>query len=205
MAKSTYRSWILALVAGTATLLGAAACGGGGGSTTSSGQPSGSAGNGLAAYASCLRENGVPVPDDFGGGRASGGPRADRSGRPTAFPSGRPSAWPSGRPTAFPSGRPSAWPSGRPGGGFGNLRPSGVDDATWQKAQQACQGQLPTARPGADGAPGGRGGNAAYRNCLADHGVQLGSGMNTADPKVAAAMKTCAVLNNAASPGPTAS
>lgn len=205
MAKSTYRSWTLALVAGAATLLGAAACGGGDDSTTSSGQSGGAAGGDMAAYVSCLRENGVSVPDDFGGGRASGGPQADRSGRPTAFPSGRPSAGSSGRPTAFPSGRSTAFPSGRPGGGFGNLRPSGVDDATWQKAQEACQSKLPTARPGADGAPGGQGGNAAYRNCLADHGVQLGSGMNTADPEVAAAMKTCAVLNSTTSPAPAAS
>jgi hypothetical protein len=184
----THRRWMLALTA--ATLLGSAGCGGSGGAAA---QPSASASAGFSAYADCLRGQGIAVPEGFGSDRPSGGPRPGRSG------------YPSGRPTAFPSGRPSVRPSGQPGGRFGELRPTGVDDATWQKAQEACRGSLPTRRTGASGAPGGRGGNAAYRNCLADHGVQLAPGLNTADPLVAAAMKTCAVLNATGTPRPAAS
>jgi hypothetical protein len=53
---------------------------------------------------------------------------------------------------------------------------------------------------------GGGGGNSAftaYRNCLQSHGVSTSSGtsgLNTADPKVAAAIKTCAPLRPAGSP-----
>lgn len=183
---TTYRQWLIA--ASAAALLGVAGCGASGGAAAQS-SPSGGAG-GLTAYVNCLRGQGVPVPEGVGFGRPSGSPRPDRSGRPTAFPSGR--------PTSFPSGRPS----GRPGGGFGELRPTGVDDATWEKAQAACRADLPTRRPGAGASPGGRGGNPAYRNCLSDHGVPLGPGLNTVDPKVAAAMKTCSVLNATGTPQP---
>lgn len=189
LVATTGRQWLIAV--GAAALLGVAGCGASGAATVQP-SPAGGAG-GFTAYVDCLRGQGVPVPEGVGFGRPSGSPRPYRSARPTAFPSGR--------PTAFPSGRPS----GRPGGGFGELRPSGVDDATWQKAQEACRAVLPSRRPGAGASPGSRGGNPAYRNCLADHGVQLAPGLNTADPKVAAAMKTCSVLNATGTPQPAVS
>ncbi|MEV4621544.1 PT domain-containing protein [Asanoa sp. NPDC049573] len=161
-------------------------------------------------------------PSDRPSGRPSGRPTAFPSGRPTAFPSGRPTAFPWGRPTAFPSGRPTAFPSGRPtafpsgrpttfpsgrpggrgfpGGGFGGMRPQGVDEQTWQKAQEACASLLPTGRPA--GEPGRRGGgnrgaDTAYRNCLSDHGAEGGA---TPD---AAALEACAVLRPTGAPQPT--
>ncbi|SNT64630.1 hypothetical protein SAMN05421812_117150 [Asanoa hainanensis] len=197
------KRWTLALVVGSAALLLTAACG----SDSGSGDGGTAAGPaGANAYFDCLRQNGVDI---------QGFP----SGRPTAFPSGRPSGrpngFPSGRPTAFPSGRPTDFPSGRPGGGRmgggrmgGGFRPQGVDDATWQKAQEACQSVRPTGGPGGEngrGGPGGggnRGAGAAYRNCLSDRGVELTANPSTADPKVAAAMQACAVLRPSASPTP---
>jgi hypothetical protein len=191
----------------SAVLLLAAACGGGGsdgngsdGSAASDGQ------NVFAGYADCMKKNGVKLdlPSDFPSGR----PFPRRSGEPGSRPSGFPTAFPSGFPTVRPSGFPDRRPPGAPGGprgGFG--RPPGVDDATWQKAQDACRSVLPSFGPG-----GGQRGGAftAYRNCLNDHGVTAGGGLqglNTADPKTAAALKACAVLRPTsvptAAPSPT--
>jgi hypothetical protein len=200
----------LALMVGSAVVVLAAACGGSdSGGKDGDAQAGGEAG-GFAAYASCLKKQGIDVPDDLPTGR----PRPSGSGRPSGFPSGRPSGWPSGRPSVRPSGAPSPGASGRFGGGqrggFGGLRPEGVDDATWQKAQQACQSVLPTGGPGRSRGPdgagrngGGQGSNPAYANCLSDHGVPRGSGLSTADPKVAAALQACSVLSPA--PAPAAS
>jgi hypothetical protein len=81
-----------------------------------------------------------------------------------------------------------------------------VDDATWQKAQQACASLLPS------GGPQGGGQNnsaiTAYRNCLSQHGVTASTGagqLNTADPAVAAAVKACAALEPSGQPAPSAS
>jgi hypothetical protein len=174
----------LALAAGSAALLFAAACGSDGGD---SGTSTANGGNGFTAYLNCLREQGIDVPDTA----ASGQPRPDGSNRPTAFPSGR--------PTNRPSGDPSTRPTGGPGGGMGGpgggrFRPEGVDDATWEKAQAACQSVMPTGGPGGgQGGPGGqRGGgraDTAYRNCLAD-------------AKTTEATKACEVLKP--TPTPTA-
>jgi len=177
--------WTLALAAGSAALLLAAACG----SDGDSGDSGDAAAGGFSAYMDCLREQGIEVPDTV------------PSGRPGGFPSGRPSDFPSGRPTAFPSDRPS----GAPGGGrMGGFRPEGVDDATWQKAQEACASVRPTGGPGGGGPGGGanREAGAAYRNCLSDRGVDLGANPSTTDPKVAEAMEACAVLRPSASPTP---
>ncbi|MFC6019298.1 hypothetical protein ACFP2T_24215 [Plantactinospora solaniradicis] len=176
--QSPRTRWTLALAAGSAVLLLAAGCGSDGdGESSGSGQ--GSAPEGASAYLDCLRDQGLDISN--------------------TLPSGRPSGFPSGRPSAFPSGRPSGFPSGGPGGGrMGGFRPDGVDDATWQKAQDACASLRPTGGPQGTGrgGPGGgnRDGGAAYRNCLADRGVDLRANPATTDPKVAEAMQACAVL-----------
>ncbi|GAA4168957.1 hypothetical protein GCM10022251_60570 [Phytohabitans flavus] len=182
--------WTLALAAGSAALLLAAGCGSDGDSGESDQGQQGAPG-GASAYLDCLREQGIDI-------------QAMPSGRPGGFPSGRPSDFPSGRPPALASGAPTAFPSGAPPGGrMGGFRPEGVDDATWQKAQEACASLRPTGGPA--GGPGGganREAGAAYRNCLSDRGVDLGANPSTTDPKVAAAIEACAVLRPSAPPTP---
>ncbi|GAA3350068.1 hypothetical protein GCM10020358_74590 [Amorphoplanes nipponensis] len=119
------------------------------------------------------------------------------------LPSGGPRVRPSGGPSGFPSGRPrpsgSAGPGGGLPGGGGFGRPAGVDDATWQKAQQACASVLPSGRPGGNGR--GAGMSAAYRNCLRDNGVTLDQGgPATDDPAVRKAVETCRPLAPSATP-----
>jgi hypothetical protein len=188
MTKSPGRAAGL-LVASAAVLL-AAACGG---SSNSSGSGSGSeAGNGRAggnaaaftAYIDCMAKNGVTIT------MPSFEPRASRS--PGAFPSGQPR----------PSGSAGQRGGGFPGGGNMFQKPAGVDDATWTKAQAACASVRPSGRGGNGG---DNGANAAYRNCLQQHGVTLGDGkLNTADPAVKKAEETCKVLRPTASATPTA-
>jgi hypothetical protein len=163
----------LALIT-AATAVAVAACGGGGknGGATPVANASGQRG-GFQAYATCLSQHGVNLPQ-FNGSR---GPRG----------TARPSARPSGFPTARPSGGGNRF-------GFGDQPPPGVDQATWDKARQACAALLPSAGPGA-----GQDNSAvrAYRTCLADHGVQMNGRqdqLNTADPKVAQALQVCAPL-----------
>jgi hypothetical protein len=147
-----------------------AACGGHATAGTSGAAP---AASGFQAYADCLRQHGVTV----------------------TVPSGRPTDRPTARPTARPSG---VRPSGNRGGGFpgfGGAAPSGVDPSTWAAAQEACSGVRPSFGGGGRGANNGA--IAAYRNCLRDHGVMASNGpeaLNTADPKVAAAVQACAPL-----------
>jgi hypothetical protein len=166
------------------------------GSSSDPGAPA-TAASGGTDYASCLRDNGVNLPQMNG------------SGRPTARPSGNPS----GRPTAFPSGQPrpsgsGGFRGGGPGGGFfGTAAPDGVDQQTWEKAQKACGSLRPTAFPGGGNGNGGGGGrDAAYRNCLTEHGITASGPvdqLDTADAKVAAAVTACAPLKP--SPRPSAS
>ena len=157
----------------------AAACGGGG-KPTGTAVPSGSASGGRAAfqaYSDCLRQHGVNLPQ----GNGSRSPR------------------PSNRPSDRPSVRPSDGGGGR---GFGTQPPPGVDPKVWQDAQQACAALRPSGGPG-----GGNGAFTAYRNCLADHGVTMSGRpdqLNTADPKVAAALKTCEPLRPTAQPSNSA-
>jgi len=163
-----------------------AACGGG------SGDDSSGTGDAMSAYQKCLSDNGVTLPSN--GARASGGTR--------------PSGMPTDRPTVRPSG--SAMPSGGQGQGQGGFMPQGVDATKWAQAQEKCSSLRPTGQPGGygngqggpgQGGPGG-GMNAAYRNCLSEHGVTLQDGqqLNTADAKVAEAVKACEVLKPSASP-----
>jgi hypothetical protein len=169
----------------------AAACGSSTNATPTSEQASNAGGGGnnaMASYLSCLRNNGVNIPN------------VNPSGRP--FPSGRPTARPSGapRPSFSPGeGRRGGFPGGG-GGFFGSTAPSGVSQETWDKARQACA----SLEPSFNGQNrGDNGAFAAYRNCLSDHGVTVngqGQQMNTADPKTAAALKACEPLRPTARP-----
>lgn len=177
----------LAMLACVAGLL-AAACGGRSGNNAGTVPGGSSAANGLQAYLTCLNQNGVSI--QLPSGRPSGASGAG------GFPSGgvRPSGAP-GAPGA------SGAPGGRPGGG-GLQQPAGVDDATWQKAQQACASLRPT------GGPGGQNGQdngalSAYRDCLSNHGVTASAGigrLDSSDPTVAAAQQACAALLPTAAP-----
>jgi len=159
------------------------------GSSGSGAKPAAAASNGnnaFAAYTTCLSQNGVKLPS---------------FSRPTDRPSGRPSGEP--RPSRSPGvGRGGGFGGGGFGGGgfgggglFGNANnpPAGVDAATWKNALAKCESK----RPAFNG--GGNQNNSefqAYRNCLQDHGVTFAQGtqLSTADPKVAAALKTCEPL-----------
>ncbi|WP_432983476.1 hypothetical protein [Dactylosporangium sp. CA-233914] len=182
-----------AALALAAVALFAAACG-----SSDDTAPAAAGASGGTDYASCLRNNGVDLP------------QFNASNRPTARPSGFPDSRPSGE--GRPSGRPRPSGSGgfRGGGGFfGTAAPSGVDQQTWEKAQKACESLRPSAFPGGgNGFPGG-GGNgrdAAYRNCLTEHGVTVTGStdqLDNSDAKVAAAVQACAPLKP--SPRPSAS
>jgi len=185
-----------ALLLGAAAVAGlAAGCGGSSGTPPANAAANG--GNGFAAYTQCLARNGVVLP--------SASARADRTGG--VRPSNRPSTRPSG-------GTGNGGGFGGGGFAFGNQPPAGVDQATWDKAMQACASVRPSFAAGGNG-----GANnselVAYRNCLSEHGVTFPSagarggggggfaGLNTADPKVAAALSACAPLRPSGGPRPT--
>lgn len=186
------RMGIAALAAVAAvTVAGLAGCGGKGDDTGSSGTGTDAA----SQYRDCLSKNGITLPSNFARG------------------SGRPSGFPTDRPTNRPSGFPSGFPTVRPSGGFGGDRGGfggfpGVDASKFAEAEKVCASLRPSGQAGFGGFGGNRGGNggnganAAYRNCLSEHGVTLTQGqpLNTADPKVAEAMKTCSVLAPSAAP-----
>jgi hypothetical protein len=173
------------LIVASAALLFLAACGGGSDTpaTGDDNQDGGAGGrNVFTAYTACLAENGVTITMPSGGSRA----------RPSGFPSGRP------RPSGSARAGSEVPGGGFPGGGFG--QPAGVDDATWQKAQQACASVRPSGRPG-----GGRGTGMipAYRNCLQENGVTPGQGgLATDDPATKKAIEVCQVLAPSAAPSP---
>jgi len=172
-------------VMAVAAVLAVAGCG----HSTNNAGPA-SPGDAQTQYRDCLSRNGVTLP----------------SFRP------RPSGFPTVRPTDRPTVRPSGFPTVRPSGGFGNGGfgngnfPQGVNASEFAKAQQACASLRPSGQPGfgnfGDRRPGD-GRNAAYRNCLSEHGVTLQDGQqpDANDPKIAAALKTCEVLKP--SPTPT--
>jgi hypothetical protein len=178
-----------AIVVGFAAATVLAACGGDDGSDGASPQ--------ATDYASCLRANGVTFPSG----------RGFPSGRPSGFPSGRPTGTPNGGannggndgvpPSGRPSGRPGGGGFGGPGGGLGGTQaPEGIDQATWEKAQKACEGLRASAFPGG-GNRTDNGALTAYRNCLTEHGVTVTGNINNldaSDPKVAEALKACAPL-----------
>jgi hypothetical protein len=81
-------------------------------------------------------------------------------------------------------------------GGFGSLGGLDQNDPKVQAAEKACASQRPSGG-------GGFGGNntafQAFTSCLKDHGVTINGqnafrNLNSGDPKVAAAVKTCRPL-----------
>ena len=179
----TVRSRTAALSVASAAVLLVAACGGNSSGSSGGGQNGGN--NAFAAYTQCLAKNGVTITMPSRGARTGAG-----------FPQG---ARPSGMPR--PSGSRGAG-GGFPGGG-GFQKPEGVDDATWQKAQEACAPVRPSF---GGGNRGGNGQNSAFRNCLKDHGVTAtGGNLDTDDATVKKALETCRVLQQPqASATPTA-
>jgi hypothetical protein len=172
-----------------------AACGGGSSSTaTPSGDASGGA-SGIQAYVSCLSQHGVTLPSRAPGARGTRSPGA----RPSFSRGPRPSGSAGG---GFGGGGFGG--GGFSGGGFGggvfndpSNPPTGVSASTWSAALTACKSLQPTAT--GNGTNGGFNNSqfTAYRNCLQSHGVTFSAGPNglsTSDPKVAAALKTCAPL-----------
>ncbi|MEU8818394.1 hypothetical protein [Actinoplanes sp. NPDC048796] len=189
--KATRRA--AALVVASAAVALTAACGGGdSGDASANGQNARGGNTAFTAYIECMSKNGVTIAMPSGGPRegASGFPRPDVSGFPR------------------PSG--SAGAGGFRGGGF-NQKPDGVDDATWQKAQEACASVRPTGRPGGGQGNNGQGNNdqgsngrnAAYQNCLKDNGVADPATLDPSNATVKKAMETCKVLAPAATPSAT--
>jgi hypothetical protein len=150
------------------------ACGGGSGKQAASSSSSSSS-SGFQAYVACLSQHGVTLPSFSPRPRPS--VRVSRSPGTDGFGGG---------------GFGGGGFVGRGGLGDPNTPPQGVDAATWSSALSACQSLRPTF--------GGQQNNSAftaYRNCLSDHGVTFSggpAGIPTADPKVAAALRTCAPL-----------
>jgi hypothetical protein len=190
------------LVTGAAlVLLAVSACGGSSsGSDSTSAVPAPAAsgravGNGpsgrpdFTAYRDCMAKNGVTLPD-FG---QRGAPGGQGSGAPSSFPTAFPSAFPSGDAGA-PGGQ------GGPGGPGGFALPDGVDQATFDKAQTACASLQPQIGNRAGGGQIAATALAAFKSCLSDHSVTVGDSqdwfrqLDRTDPKVAAALKTCAPL-----------
>lgn len=158
------------VIAGT---LFAAACSGSGSPSASAANaspaPASSSSGNFQSYRDCLSQHGVTLPTrppSSGDGNSSGG-------------------------GSFQSGAP------RGSGGFNGQfsLPPGVDQSTFDAAQQACANLR---------AAGGRGGAAtsAYRSCLADHGVTVPStssggpppSIDRSDPNFAAANQACRAL-----------
>lgn len=181
--SSASRAGIITFV--IAVALFAAACSGSKGNVASaanasSSAPPSSSGGSFQAYRDCLSQHGVTLPSRQR--NQSGGSNASASG-------------------ADQSGAPRG-----PGGFNGQFSlPPGVDQSTFDAAQQACANLRPTGG-------GGRGGAAAaaYRSCLADHGVTVPStssggplpSIDRNDPNFAAANQACrALLPNRGSNG----
>ncbi|MCO8271338.1 hypothetical protein M1L60_12110 [Actinoplanes sp. TRM 88003] len=83
-------------------------------------------------------------------------------------------------------------------------KPEGVDDSTWQKAQEACSSLRPSGRPGGGNGNRGDGRNAAFENCLKENGVADPSKLDTNDAATEKAVETCQVLRPTAGATPTA-
>src|SRR6266545_429366 len=136
------------------------------------------------SYLDCLREHGVNLPQGVASGRS----------RPSGLgPSG-----------IRPSGVARSGGSGA-GGFFGTQAPAGVDQSTWEKALQACAALRPSVNPSRFRDNGAA---AAYRNCLAEHGVTVSGPidqLDISDPKGAAALQTCAPLRPSNRPSPAPS
>ena len=143
-----------------------------------------SAAGGFQAYLSCLSQHGVALPSRGPGARVSRSPGA------------RPNFTRRPRPSGSPGTQRGFGGFGGFGGGFGAFGdpshpPAGVNAATWSAALTACKSLQPAGRGFTNSQ------FTAYRNCLQSHGVTFSAGpsrLTTSDPKVAAALKTCAPL-----------
>jgi hypothetical protein len=186
--RSLQRGAVGALLVTTA--LAAAACGGSAAangttaattSTSAAAPANGTNSAAVAKYTACLKQNGVTLPS-FGAGRPPGG-GAGGGGQGNA---------PSGSTPAPPTGTNGQGGQGR--GGFAN-------NPKFQKAAAACAKLRPTGLRGG-GFGGANGQNtaafAAYRNCLALHGVKQSALRPAAGAsptaKVQKAMTACASL-----------
>jgi hypothetical protein len=191
-----------------------AACGGSSKPPAASTAASGG-NNGIQAYVSCLNQHGVTIAlpsrsPGAGGARPSRSPGAPRPSRSPGAPR------PSRSPGAGGFGGGGFGGGGFGGGGFagGGLGggifndpshpPTGVSTSAWTAALAACKSLAPTFNRSGGGGASGNSQYTAYLNCLKSHGVTASGGQgsfNTADPKVAAAMKTCAPLRPTSRPG----
>ena len=141
-------------------LAGLVACGTGAATASSAGAPDDTA---MAAFASCMAENGVTLPErgapDGGAGSAgdaaagSGGAGAGSAGGVAAGAGGAggvaagaggagSAAGPGAGGASPPSGAPQA---GGAGSGGAMPAPPGVDATAWAAAQEACAQYAPTA------------------------------------------------------------
>ncbi len=136
------RGWRLMLVPVAAIgLAGLVACGTGA-ATTSSGSGSGTSDAAMQAFASCMAENGVTLPErgaDGGKPAGDGAGSAGGAGGPGGAGGG---AAGSGGAGAADGGSP---PTGAPqAGGAGAMpAPPGVDATAWAAAQKACAQYAP--------------------------------------------------------------
>jgi hypothetical protein len=114
-------------------LAGLVACGTGAATGSTAGAPDDTA---MAAFASCLAENGVTLPergapDGGAGGAGSAGGTAGGAGGGAAGPGAG----------AADGGSP---PTGAPPAGGTQPAPPGVDATAWAAAQEACAQYAPT-------------------------------------------------------------
>ena len=129
------RRWRLIMVpVAAAGLAGLVACGTAAATASSAGAPDDAA---MAAFASCMAENGVTLPErgapdgGTGGAGSAGGAAAGSGGAGGAAGPGAGGASP-------PPGAPQA-------GGAGPMpAPPGVDATAWAAAQEACAQYAPT-------------------------------------------------------------
>jgi hypothetical protein len=181
------RARLVMFVAGAALVGGA--CGGGGGKVAvtqdaAAADPTTTttvAGDAGAAYATCLKDHGVDIPDRPRPADGSGGP-------PSSRPQGSDAT--GGPPSSRPAGaRPST------------SLPAGVDQAKVAAARDACQSLQPTDRGPQNGPPSQA--FQAYTSCMKDHGVTVVGGAPAGgtrdDPAFTAADAICGVLR----PAPT--
>ena len=190
------RRTVIPALAAAVLLLGACSGASGDDSADAAASPAAGGGNAdFAAYQQCLSEHGVELQNGQGGFPGGGE-------RPTGVPSGAPSGFPTDRP----SGAPSDFPSGGPGQGNGRgMRvPDGVDEETWQAAQQACAALMPSRPNGGPGANASASPNAVFWQCMADHDVTAPESgdpddLDASDATVKEARATCDALLPASS------
>jgi hypothetical protein len=169
------------------------ACGSGDETEENPDQSASSGGDVMSGYVSCIEEQGIELPEDWA----------------ESFGGGMPSFDPENAPTDMPTDMSGEMPTDMPTGGFGSgfEAPEGVSDEDWQAAQETCADEMPMG----GGFPGGEAPGSgesdeltAYRDCLAERGVELGddvSQLDETDPEVAAAMEECTALAPESSTG----